>query len=256
LGDTAAFSFNAYKDLRALEAGMTVFRTEPQQHAGHLLMNYGQDAPPLAPGEHRGESSRYFGFQYRLDGLSATLVLNRMPDLQEGLARARENATLLSVQISDLHGVMPPCEVEGSERTFWTPRYELVPSAFQWDGKEIEFLQRFVRALQGEGVAANYWGRPLPAHPAFRRSQIVPYSPGMRDQPLRPWSREDFPETTRLLETSFVVADRSRPLWAQDRELMTLYGAAFAKVVDQIDYVLSCPYEPVAFKPPIRDDEW
>jgi dTDP-4-amino-4,6-dideoxygalactose transaminase len=256
LGDTAAFSFNATKTLRGLEGGMVVFRDAEALRAGRLLANYGQDAPPLAPGESRGDWTRYFGFMYRMDGLEAALIQSRLTKLDEIQDAARSNARMLSARLVALPGIMPPVERLDSERVFWTPRIVLEPEAFGWDGPAVEFRNRIITALRAEGVAANTWQLyPLPAHPAFRRQTIFPWSAGVEQPPISDWDRDGYPATERLLNSSLVVADRSRPLWVQTPSLMTAYADAFEKVVLHIDRVLSSPYQPLKFKPPIPEDE-
>jgi perosamine synthetase len=256
LGDTAAFSFNATKTLRGLEGGMVVFRDVEALRAGRLLANYGQDAPPLAPGESRGDWTRYFGFMYRMDGLAAALIRSRLAGLDQAQDAARSYARTLSARLAALPGITPPVEREDSERVFWTPRIVLAPEVFGWDGPVVEFRNRIITALRAEGVAANTWQiYPLPAHPVFRRQDIFAWSPGVGQPPIGGWDRDAYPATTRLLNSSLVIADRSRPLWVQTPALVAAYADAFEKVVSQIDRVLSAPYKPLTFKPPIPEEE-
>jgi dTDP-4-amino-4,6-dideoxygalactose transaminase len=256
LGACAGFSLNGAKNLSAGEGGLLVTDDDDLFTAARRLAIFGEDTPRPKPGEVRAFWSRGVGWNYRIHEITAALARAQLRRLDTYNAQARRNAAILTAGLSELRGIEPPYLPEGLESVYFRYRFRFEPSDFGWDGDPVEFRDRLLYALRGEGVAVSTWQLlPLPAQPTFRRDQYHAWSPALQEQPLEPWDPGRYPEASRLLDQSLVLGPDQEPLYVQDEAVMELYLQAFTKVLDRIDVVLSADYEPVRVTPPIPAGE-
>jgi perosamine synthetase len=223
--------------------------------AARRLAIFGEDTPPLERAEWtRAYWAHGLGWNLRAHELTAALARSQLQRLDEHIATAQRNAAVLSKGLASLPGFEPPHVPEDRTCVFYRYRIRLRPEELGWSGSPVEFRDRLLHALRGEGVAADLWQLlPLPAQPALRR-RFEPWQPGRDAEPLAPWDPQEHPEAMRLLESSIVLGTAEEPIFCQPPAIAECYLEGFAKVVASIEPVLSCDYPPVqpwpAWRPP------
>jgi perosamine synthetase len=248
LGDCAGFSLNATKNLSGGEGGVFVTNNGDIFAAARRLSIFGEDVPPVKPGEFRSYVSLALGWNYRNQELSSAFARSQLRRLDESNAIAQRNAAILAEGLDRLMGLTPPYVPEGSTSVFHKYRVMIDPEALGFDGPAPELRDRLVRALRAEGVEAVLWQvAPLPAYPAFRKPTYAPWHPS-RDEPLADWDPAEYPVAVRVLESSLVLGSERSPLFVQDGSLMERYVEAAEKVLANLDEVLAAPFEPVPLK--------
>jgi dTDP-4-amino-4,6-dideoxygalactose transaminase len=260
LGDCAAFSLNGSKHLSAGEGGLFVTSDERALVAARRLAIFGEDTPPTGPGQYRAYWSHGVGWNYRSHELTAALArtgLRRLDDYNEA---AQRNAAILSAGLAQLPSVEPPHIPPDRTCVFYRYRIRIDPDRLGFRGPPIELRDRLLWALQAEGVAASLWQlQPLPAQPVFRRSRFAAWQPDADAEPLKPWDPSEFPEATRLLESSIVLGTATEPIFNQPAELMERYLEAFEKVLGDPGALFSAEYRAVEAWPPVAGegyDRW
>jgi dTDP-4-amino-4,6-dideoxygalactose transaminase len=254
LGDAAAFSLNVSKALPGGEGGLYVTANDDALEVVSRARVFGEDTPGLGPNETRAFWSRGTGYQYRPPAQAAALARSQLVRLDRYLIQARSNAGILTDGLTGVPGIVPPVIPPGLESSWWKYVIRLVPDQLGWDGSPVELRDRVVFALRQEGVMAGTWQRrPLPALPAFRRTEPGPWRPG--DPKALPWHPEDFPVASAFLRAAVVLGNERHPLYVQTPELMKRYVEAVRRVVDGISAVRTAPYQPLTEVPAV-DDGW
>jgi perosamine synthetase len=242
LGHLAGFSLNGSKGLPAGEGGLLTTDDEEAFVAARRLAIFGEDTPPLGPGQYRAYWSHGLGWNYRGHELTAALARSQLRRLDRNSRTAQRNAALLNAGLADLRGLEPPRVPHDRTCAFYRYRIRIHPDELGFDGPALELRDRLLWALQAEGVAASLWQLlPLPAQPVFRR--------GGRD----PWDRAEHPESARLLESSIVLGTATEALYNQSSELMERYLEAFEKVLADRETLFTAGYRPVQPWPPIPE---
>ena len=248
LADSAGFSLNATKNLSGGEGGMFVTDDPDAYRAARRLSTFGEDVPPLEPGEYRGYWSHAVGWNYRNQELSSAFARSQLRRLDRYNEIARANAAILSEGLAGIPGITPPHVPEDRTHVYHKYRVRLSADELGFDGPATELRDRVVGALRAEGAEAVLWQvHPLPAYPAFRRS-LRPWHRSHEHEELRPWDPAEFPEAVRLLDESFVLGAETAPLFIQRPELMDAYVEAVRKVLGDLDAVVSAPFEPVRLR--------
>lgn len=247
LGVTAAFSLNGSKNLSAGEGGLFVTEDDEAFVAARRLAIFGEDTPPpQSPSEYRAYWSHGVGWNYRGHELTAALARSQLRRLDAYNATAQANAARLTAGLAGLPGMRPPWIPPDRTGVFYRYRVTLSPRELGWTGSAVELRDRVLHALQREDVPATLWQlQPLPAQPVFRRGAYRAWQPGRSPAPLEPWDADTYPETVRMFESSFVLGTAVHPLFNQPPEAIDHWIAAFERVLDDIDAVLTAPYEPV-----------
>jgi perosamine synthetase len=257
LGDSAGFSLNGSKLLPAGEGGLFVTDDEEALVTARRLAIFGEDVPaPVRPAQLRSYWSHGLAWNYRSDELHAALARAQLTRLDDHVATVQRNAAILTRGLAALPGLEPPFVPADRTCAYYRYRLRLNPGELGWTGAALEFRDRLLWALQGEGVAASLWQLlPLPAQPVFRRSRFAPWQPARDAEPLAPWDPSEHPETARLLESSIVLGSAEEALFNQPSELVESYVEAFRKVFEEIDVVLTADHQPVepwpARQPPL-----
>jgi len=248
LGNCAGFSLNATKNLSGGEGGVFVTDDPDAYRAARRLSVFGEDVPPLEPGELRSYWSHAVGWNYRNQELSSAFARSQLRRLDRYNEIAQANAAVLTEGLAHLPGVVPPAVPEDRTHVYHKYRVRLDAHALGFDGSATELRDRVVNALRAEGVEAAIWQVfPLPAYPAFRR-ELRPWHKGRDDEPLREWDPAEYPEATRVLEETLVIGSEAHPLFIQETGVMDRYVEAFRKVFDNFDAVLIVPFEPVRLR--------
>jgi perosamine synthetase len=218
--------------------------------AARRLAIFGEDTPPTGPGQYRAYWSHGLGWNYRAHELTAALARSQLERLEERVATAQRNAEILTRGLAELPGLVPPHIPEDRTCVFYRYRIRIDPDALGFSGAPLELRDRFLYALQREGVASSLWQLlPLPAQPVFRRP-FGPWRPATDLAPIAPWDKAEHPETARLLESSIVLGTADEPLFVQPVDLMERYLEAFKKVIDGLETILRAPYSSVEPWPP------
>jgi perosamine synthetase len=259
LGDTAAFSLQASKNLSAGEGGVFTTKDAEALERALRIRSFGLDlevsdadgytlARPL-DGD-RPLVSGGMGQMYRGNEMQAAFARMQLERLPAETARAQRNAARLSARLRELEGITPPVVPEGSTSAFH--KYRVAFDAAGLDVPAVPFRDVLMEALRAEGVGVVLWqDRPLPAHPLFQRFEGHgggwPFRLAADPEQLRAsYDPSRYPRAQRLLDASIVLFTQSCPLLAQPDATVDLYGEAFAKVWAQRDVLRRMAHERAA----------
>lgn len=252
LGFCAGFSLNGSKNLSAGEGGLFTTDDEEGYVAARRLAIFGEDALPVQPGEGRAYWSHGVGWNYRTTEFTAAFARSQLRRLDGYIANGQKNAAILSEGLSQLPGIEPPCVPEDRTSSFYTYRIRLDAEELGFDGSDVELRDRFLYALRAEGVAASLWQwLPMPAQPVFRRGYYTSWYPGLDDSDIKPWDRNEFPETMKMFESTVCIGVLDNPLFVQDAQMMESYLEVFEKVLDRRDALFASSYEPYRVRPQV-----
>jgi dTDP-4-amino-4,6-dideoxygalactose transaminase len=223
-GDLGIFSLNATKNLPAGEGGLLVTDSQTYRDRARPIRLAGLDSDPDEPWDpaspldsNHHPVARAVGWMYLPTETSAALARSQLERLDQVNRQGQANARFLSDRLATIPGVIPPVVPPDRTHVFHKYRVRLDPTALGIDLPPAVFRDLVRAALRAEGVEVVLWQTvPLPAHPLFQNQ--------------RSYASEDYPETTRLLDSSFIVGSQSYPLFCQSLELAGYYADAFEKV--------------------------
>jgi len=120
-GDVACFSFHPRKLLTTGDGGMLTTSDPALDHKFRLWRQHGMSVPDTV--RHSSptvvfESYPELGFNYRLTDIQAAIGREQLKRLPAAIAERRRMAALYRVLLSDISGLMLPCEPEWA-RTNW-----------------------------------------------------------------------------------------------------------------------------------------
>ncbi len=249
LADCAGFSLNATKNLSGGEGGLFVTNDPEVFAAARRLSIFGEDVPPIGPGEFRSYVAHGLGWNYRNQELSSAFARSQLRRLDRYNETAQRNAAVLSAGLADVPGVTPPHVPADSISVYHKYRVLIDAAALGFDGPAVELRDRLVGALRAEGVEAVLWQvQPLPAYPAFRGGEYAPWRAGEPEPELREWDPAEYPVSSRILDSSLVIGSERHPLYVQEAAQMERYVEAIRKVVDNLDAVVARPFEAVPLR--------
>ena len=239
LGDMAAFSLNATKNLPCGEGGLFVTNDERFLGAASALRVLGQDrddAPFDAEYPLDSEAETEFagvGWMYLTQEIPAAIARVQLRRLNDSNRNAAANAAVLGARLSRLAGVVPPSCPPDRTHVYHKYRVRVDPRALGLSIPPRRLRDRVVAALRAEGVEAKLWlGKPVPEMPFLKAR--AGYGHGC------PWACHgsevryadgEYPATSALLDDSFVVGSQTYPIYPQPRRLMEQYADAFEKVM-------------------------
>jgi len=241
LSAAGTFSLNWTKNLSGGEGGILVTSNEELLENARQFRVFGE-----SPTGHIGKIREYtvysVGYQYRTQELPAALARSQLKRLGDINRNNRRNCEYLSKQLQSISWIDPPYVPKDRTTIYHKYRFRFKPDVLGLRIAPREFRNRLYDALEAEGVKVMIWHvDPLPAFPIFQEK--VGWGKGC------PWSckhygksisyrREDYPETTRLLDESLVIGGESTPLYSQDLKVIEYYVEAIQKVSDNIDEIL------------------
>lgn len=188
----------------------------------------------------RAYDSQAMGWMYRITELSASVARAQLLRLDELNANARANAELLTRRLGALAGVTPPILRAGDTSCFHKYRVRLDASKAGVDAAPRVVRDAVLAALKADGVDAVLWQTmPVPGQKVFRDK--VGYGKGC------PWDHgapvsyalSQYPETTRLLDSSVVLFSQTHPIAGQPRSLCEAYAEAFEAVWKKLPDVVA-----------------
>ena len=188
IGDLGTFSFQASKNLNAGEGGFITTDDEDLANRAWSLHNCGR-SPEGAWYEHP-----LVGANYRLTEFQAGLLLNQIQRLDGQMETRSRNAALLTSLLSEIDGIAP-LEVDSRVTRH---AYHLYIFRYNADSFGGASRDRFIEALQAEGIPSSSGYLPLYGEPAFAAAFRdypfeTPYFGGKPD-----YSRFSCPVTERI----------------------------------------------------------
>jgi dTDP-4-amino-4,6-dideoxygalactose transaminase len=226
LGDLAAFSLNATKNLPCGEGGLLTTCDERCFERAAALRILGQtraDAPfdPARPLDCDAESEfAGLGWMYLTQEIPAAIARVQLRRLEGFNANAAANAACLTERLGALPGLVPPSCPKERTHVYHKYRVRLDRERLGVSIEPRRLRDLVMAALRAEGVEVRLWmDRPLPELAVFRSAGGAP---------------DDYPNTRALLADSFVVGSQTFPLYPQPRALMMQYADAFEKVWDHL----------------------
>ncbi len=239
LGDMAGFSLNATKNMPCGEGGLFVTNEERFRAAALPLRLHGitGEEAPFDPGHPLDDDANSdftsLGWMYLTQELPAAIARTQLRRLADFNRNAAANAAVLTGRLARLPGVMPPSCPADRTHVYHKYRVRLDPAVMGVSLPPARLRDRILAALRAEGVEAGLWlTQPVPAMEVFRRREG--YGHGC------PWAchgsevryaAAEYPRTTALLDSSFVIGSQSYPIFPQPRALMEQYADAVEKVV-------------------------
>jgi dTDP-4-amino-4,6-dideoxygalactose transaminase len=249
IGDMGAFSIQSSKNLSAGEGGLFVTNSDWFDQRANCVRQFGEEAADTTPAgidpEHPLDDLRDYnavtmGWMYRMTSLTAAIARCQLARLDEHNANARRNAEYLSRRLEKLDLLTPPSVPTDRTSVYHKYRVRLHPERLEAGLDPKRFRNALMKSLRQEGVETVLWQvTPVPSQILFERQ--AGYGKGC------PWTchkstvqyrKLEYPETTKLLDSSLVVGSQSAPLAGQDIELMHHYADAFEKVLADTDTLI------------------
>ncbi len=156
MGEMGCFSLQQSKHITCGDGGLVVTNHDDLAERARLFSDKGWDRTA------EGRGHAFLGINYRITELQSAVVLAQLGKLEEFVARRRALSDRLTRQISGIAGLIPPGESASSGNTCWY--YPLLVQ----DEKLGISRERFVAALNAEGVSAGTWlGQALYSFPVL-----------------------------------------------------------------------------------------
>jgi len=233
LGDCAGFSLQMTKNLTTgSEGGLFVCHDETVHKRAALLEYLGELVVPGRERQEQQYNAYGLGWAYRPDTLGQAMVRSRLRRLDADNAGRIENSTYLNKQFAGMKGVEPPAVVDGRQSVYYCYVVGLRPDALGLDVDPTTFRDKFMEAMNAEGVPCGMWQRlPVPAQEIFQTR--VGYGKGC------PWQcahgrdvtyhSEDYPKTEAFIASHVYLQQIAPP---NDQAVMGKYVEAIGKVLD------------------------
>ncbi len=237
LADVAAFSLNGSKNLPGAEGGLFVTRNKDIIEKSRIL----EMAVQIVEGK-RVYPAYSFGWNYRMNELSAALTRSRLKHLDEMNAARRKNCDFLSAELRKLEGVIPPRVPEGYQHVYHMYKVAIDPGLAEKYKVPIQEIKNGVMyALNTEGVPTTPWvGEILPRQGIYTALRgygngcpwTCPYGSGAK----RDYASEVYPSAQRLVDTTFNVEYFYPP---NERKYLEAVIRGFQKVWEHLEMMFS-----------------
>jgi len=155
IGDLGCFSFQASKNLNSGEGGAILTNNQELIERCRSFYNNGRGAGTYWASYVRN------GCNHRMTEFQAALLLAQMSRLQAQSELRTQNAEYLTRQLREIPGITPARMYEGTTRN----AYHLY--MFRYDASRFQGLprERFLKALEAEGIPCSYGYTPLNKEP-------------------------------------------------------------------------------------------
>ena len=173
--------------------------------------------------------------------MPAAFTRSRLKRLDAENKIRRQNARYLDKNLADLKAVVTPYVPPDRESVYHFYRIRIKPENIGIAMSLYEFRSKVQMALKAEGVQANEWqGMPIPGQSLFRQKKGYgkgcPWTCPFTDNKDIQYRSEDYPETVKMLEDSFIIHSAIYP--PNGEKLLKHFVDAFHKVFEHIDDVL------------------
>ena len=206
LAHAGCFSLNAVKNLPAGQGGLVCTNDDRLADRIRGLASHGI--------EHDGVVVEA-GFSFGLTEFAAAVARSQLRKLARHSAASRRNASIVSDALAGIPLVHPPVIPPGCEPSWHKYMIRLDLSCCQRERRMASVRDAVMDALREEGIPVELWQRrPLPTHPVF----------GGR-------SADEYPETTRLLDSSFILGTERHPLVAQSEAIVRHWSEVLRRVL-------------------------
>jgi len=237
--DMAIFSLNTTKNLPGGEGGLFVTNSKEYRGKANMTRMFGEI---LEPDEGRKYNAYTMGWNYRTQEMPAAFARSQLKRLDENNANSQRNGKYLSKHLDEIKGVIPPYIPEDRTTIYHKYRVRLNPSELGLNMEVSKFRDLVMKALEAEGVDVVLWQTvPIPGQTLFQLKEGYgkgcPWSCPYYNKEIT-YDPDDYPETVKLLNDSFVVCSEPYPIYAQKLELIKYYAEAFHKVFDNIEEVV------------------
>ena len=238
-GKMATYSLNSTKNLPGGEGGLFVTSDEELRAKANMTRMFGEF---VKEGEGRSYKAYTMGWMYRTQEMSAALTRSQLKRLDSYNENSRRNGDYLTRELSGIKGLIPPITPSDRTHIYHKYRVRLDPKALGVEIDPVKFRDLVMKALLGEGVDIVLWQHhSLPANPLFQKKdgygKGCPWSCPFYNKEIS-YNPEDYPETNKLIENSFVVCSELYPIYCQSLDLMKCYVKGFRKVFENIEEVL------------------
>ena len=238
-GKMATYSLNSTKNLPGGEGGLFVTNDEELRAKANMTRMFGEF---VKKGEGRSYKAYTMGWMYRTQEMSAALTRSQLKKLDYYNENSKRNGDYLTKELSKIKGVIPPITPSDRTHIYHKYRVRLDPKALDIEIEPVKFRDLVMKALLAEGVDIVLWQHhSLPANPLFQKKdgygKGCPWSCPFYNKDIS-YNREDYPETNKLIESSFVVCSELYPIYCQSLELINHYLEGFRKVFESIEEIL------------------
>ncbi|MBN2153665.1 MAG: DegT/DnrJ/EryC1/StrS family aminotransferase [Candidatus Lokiarchaeota archaeon] len=237
LADVAAFSLNGSKNLPGAEGGLLVTGNKGIFDNSRIL----EMAVQIVEGK-RVYPAYSFGWNYRMNELSAALTRSRLKHLDELNDARRRNCEFLSAELGRLDGVIPPTVPAGHTHVYHMYKIALDPALGERYGAPMpEIKNGIMFALNSEGVPTTTWVTDLlPRQGIYTALRgygdgcpwTCPYGSGAKWD----YTSEAYPSAQRLVDTTFNVEYFYPP---NERGYLEAVVRGFQKVWGYLDVLFS-----------------
>jgi len=167
LGDGAAFSFYATKNITTGEGGMLVMTDQDALERARILSVHGisRDAWKryTAAGHWRYEVVES-GFKYNMTDIQASLGIHQLRKLARFQASRRNHVERYQSGLADVDAVVTPQEFPGTEHAWHLFLLRLRPEALRID------RDRFIEELRARNIGTSVHFIPLHLHPYYQQA--------------------------------------------------------------------------------------
>ena len=235
LGDMAAFSMQESKNLPAIDGGLFTTNSDKYREKAEMVRMFGE---VVEHGKKREYNAYTLGWMYRTNELISALARCQLRRLDVNNSIRIKFGKYVSRELARMPGVIPPHVPSDRTHVYYIFRVRIDPETAGVNMKPRDFRLRVQKALNAEGVSCGEWlGAPLTEQELFKVKEG--YGKGC------PWTcphhggdvvyrAEDYPETVKLIDGSFVIGGIHPP---NTMEFMELIVEAFRKVFNQLDEV-------------------
>lgn len=237
LGDMAAFSLNATKNIHAIEGGIFVTDRDDFRDKAALMRIFGERLSPDRPREYR---SYGMGWNYRSTELNAALAHSQLPRLDAENELRRANANYLSRHLSQIPGIVVPRLPRDRTSAVYLYPVRVHPQDLGVVFPLDRFRNAVVAALRAEGVQTRpLWESLVPMQPLWQLQKgygrRCPWScPFYEGEPIT-YRDEEYPQAVEFTKSHLCIYG----LWPPNGErLMRLIVDAFEKVFANVGEVV------------------
>ena len=248
LGRAGTFSLQSSKNFACGEGGLVVTDDEQLYRRALQVRMFGEDSRPEdeagydmahALDGNRAYDSARLGWNYRTTELSAALARAQLRRVRQWNENALANAELLTRRLRELPGVTPPTVPADCVPSFHKYRVRLDATRLGIEAPAVVVRDALLRALRAEGLEVVLWQtRPVPGQTLFQKLQAEAERAPKAARRFN-YSLSQYPETTRILESSLCLFSQTYPIAPQPRSLVEVYAETFGRVWRRLPEVLS-----------------